>query len=282
MPKTTERVCTRPPALTMILFVTGFAAGCDALVVNQPPGNPKPPSSMGMPGATTSDAGASAVDTPAAPAVGAGGGPAVTPPVADAGGGGGSTADAGPGGNPSSACDYPAGAPELTTTRFPVGSVMPNLTFTREDGTETSFKDIRCNKKNRLLLWSVGGDLCHPCIGVAMSTTIPAWKALAGEGLFVLESINGSGELVGPMPFTEWRRQTGWPMDGDGIAVVREPQMKPYYVMARIVEAIPWEATIDLETMKVLHVAGLGFGGHPGDEGTGALRARLQALPPRK
>jgi hypothetical protein len=239
---------------------------------------------MGTPGAMPSDSGASAVDTPTAPAVDAGA-PAVMPPVADAGGGGGSggsTVDAGIGGNPSSGCDYPAGAPELTATRFPGGSVVPNLKFTREDGTEISFKDIRCNKKNRVLVWSVGGDQCHPCIGVAKSTTIPAWKALASEGLFVMESFNGYGGLVGPMPFPEWRRQTGWPMDTGGIVAVREPQMMPYYVMARIVNAIPWEATIDLETMKVLHVAGFGFGAAPGDEGTAALRAKLSALPPRK
>jgi hypothetical protein len=174
---------------------------------------------------------------------------------------------------PSDPCVYPAGAPAVADTRFQPGSIVPNLVFQREDGTTLSLLDIRCNRKNRLLVWLVGGDDCAPCVSSARSQEIPAWKALGAEGVFVLESFNGARFLVTSDPFPSWRRQTMWPPDGDSVALVHEPKMPPYYVVGRIIQEIPWNALIDLETMKVLAV--------DGSLSIPSLRMRLTQLPAR-
>jgi hypothetical protein len=184
------------------------------------------------------------------------------------------TAPAGPGPGAGAECDYPADAPTTIDTKFDVGTVVPNLVFTREDGSQVSLKDIRCNKKNRLLVWLVGGDNCPPCVSQAKAQEIPAWQALGTEGLFILESFNGKGFLVSRNPFASWRQKTTWPADGEGIALVREPTMAPWYVVGRVANAIPWRVMIDLQTMKVIT--------RSGSLGVDSLRMRLGQLPPRQ
>ncbi len=185
-------------------------------------------------------------------------------------------ADAGP--PPASGnCEYPAGAPMLTATRFQVGTILPNLSFQREDGSTFTFKDIYCNKKHRLLLWSVGGDNCSPCVAGAQDHSIPGWKALGADGLFVLESFNGQGVLLSAQPFPRWRQKTMWPADADGITLVREPQMPPWYVTGRVEDGLPFYLLADVENMKVLAFDAGYFG-----IGLNILRTRLMALPPRR
>jgi hypothetical protein len=183
------------------------------------------------------------------------------------------------GGGTTGDCTYPT-APELSAARFAVGTVAPNLTFYRENGSTLTFKDIYCNKKNRLLVWAIGGDLCSPCIGSAKVESIPAWKEMAADGLFILEDFNGKEYLVSKPPknpFVEWRGFTMWPPDADGIALVKDPPTMPYYFVGRVVGLVlPNTIVIDVATMKVLqnayHLTG----------GVGGLRTRLAALPMRQ
>ncbi len=177
-------------------------------------------------------------------------------------------------------CEYPAGAPTLAISRFTVGSIVPNLTFTRENGQPLSFKYIHCEKKNRLLYWAIGGDQCGPCIGTAKEFVVPAWKELASEGLFIMEGFNGRGYLVSQPPknpFAAWRGFVPtWPPDGEMIALVQEPSTMPYYYVGRVVSlVVPDTIVIDVATMKVLYVAYHWKAGIPG------LRAQLASLPPR-
>lgn len=198
----------------------------------------------------------SACESLVADSTGAGGaaGDSVDPDagvVIDPTGSGGTTPGAGgdPGSSPCS--EYPT-APELTATRFEVGTVVPNLTFKREDGTTVSFGDIRCDKKNKILYWTVGGDNCPPCIATARSMEIPANMELGSKGLFIMESFNGRRFLVSRSPWVGFRAKTLWPADSDSIGLFDEPTTPPYYVHGRISNAIPWTVVIDLETMKVL------------------------------
>ena len=184
---------------------------------------------------------------------GAGGGVVVDPNGEGSGeptGTGGSLTTPSPA--PAGTCGaYPDG-PELTATRFEVGSVVPNLTFTREDGTTVSFGDLRCNKNNKILYWAVGGDNCPPCIDTAKAMEIPANTELGSKGLFIMESFNGRRFLVSRSPWVGFRAKTMWPADSDSIGLFAEPATLPYYVQGRISNAIPWTVVIDLETMTVL------------------------------
>jgi len=240
----------RSRALTLFALMASLGA-CEGLVDK---GAPAPPNgSSGTGGAAGSavdpDAGVVVDPTGSGGAVGSGGssgtGGSVTAPDGGAGGAGGGPPASSPCG------DYPAG-PALTATKFEVGSVVPNLTFKREDGTSVSFGDLRCNKNNKVMYWTVGGDNCPPCVATAKSLEIPANAELGPKGLLIVASFNGKRFLVSKTPWTGWRTKTMWPADSDTIAVVDEPTTMPYYVHGRIVNAIPWTAVIDLETMKVL------------------------------
>jgi hypothetical protein len=170
------------------------------------------------------------------------------------------------------ACSYPE-APPLAETRFAVGSVIPDLLFYREDASELRLQQIHCDGKHRLLLWLVGGDECGPCVSQARSQEIPAWQALGPQGLFVLEGFNGRKMLVSDAPFARWREYTGWPPDGEHVALVTEPTSLPYYAVGHVTQAIPWNLLVDLATMKVIAVdARLSIP---------SLTMRLQQLAPR-
>lgn len=209
-------------------FGTGGANGSGS-------GGSRAPSGTG--GMTSGSGGTSSPGTGGAGTTGGSGG---------AGGAAAPTTDCGP---------YPTG-PALVDTRFQVGTVVPNLTFTKEDGSQVSFGTIRCNKKAKLLYWATGGDNCGPCVSNATRVEIPAWKELGEQGLTVLESFNGQKFLVSGAPFTNWRRKTMWPADSESIILANEPATKPFYAMGRVASAIPWMVTIDLETMKVVSLGG--------------------------
>ncbi|HET6283166.1 MAG TPA: hypothetical protein VFH73_19565 [Polyangia bacterium] len=193
--------------------------------------------------------------------------------VIDPTGSGGTSTGPGGGVDPgSSPCsEYPT-APELTAARFEVGTVVPNLTFKREDGTTVSFGDLRCDKKNKILYWAVGGDNCPPCIATARSMEIPANTELGSQGLYIMESFNGRRFLVSRSPWIGFRAKTLWPADSDSIGLLDEPTTPPYYVQGRITNGIPWTVVIDLETMKVLVTQ---------TRSVVTLRTLLAAAPPR-
>ncbi|MBC8131398.1 MAG: hypothetical protein H7X95_00345 [Deltaproteobacteria bacterium] len=168
---------------------------------------------------------------------------------------------------------YPT-APAIVDTQFRVGTIVPNLAFTREDGTPFTFQTMRCNKKVKLIYWATGGDNCGPCIDNATKVEIPAWKELGEQGLGMIETFNGQRFLVSRTPFVAWRQDTKWPADTDTIMVGLEPTTKPYYAMGRVISAIPWMITIDAETMKVLSL--------DATPSVARLRTQLAAATPRQ
>lgn len=243
--------------LTSLLVCIG---ACDALVGDGTP----PKGSSG----TGGGAGNSGDDD---------GGVVVDPTIGTGGIGGGPGTDGGIGpdgaGVAASPCGpYPVG-PELSATRFEVGTVVPNLVFKREDGTFVSFGELRCDKKNRLMYWAVGGDNCPPCIATAKATEIPAWNEMGAQGLLMLEVFNARRFLVSRSPWTNFRIKTMWPADNESIMLLDEPAGMPYYVFGRVTNGIPWVATVDLETMKVVSRS---------RGSVTSLRTQLMALPPRQ
>jgi len=261
---------TRHISFALVVATLGLTTGCQQALVGPSP---------------AVDSGAMPPDAGGAPDRAAGGGDAVeTAPPASTDASDSAkptdTAVADTPVGPPGACEYPAGAPNYLDSRFTVGSIMPNLTFTRENGSPFSLKDVHCDKSNRVLYWTVGGDNCPPCIAEAMNLMVPAWNAMGKDGLFVLEGFNGRNFLVSrpPVnPFAEWRRKTMWPPDGQGIAVVREPLSgePDSYVIPRIDTRMPWLAVIEVATMKVLY-SGVDL------PTVSRLRSYLDALPPRQ
>ena len=246
-------------ALALLLLAAGVSA-CEGLVGSgaQPPGtgggSGKIPINIDPSG--TDDAGGGgaggASDAGAGSATGGATGTGGMLPAAD----GGVAPDAGgAGGTPGASCPYPATAPTLEASTFKVGTIVPNLSFTKEDGSSISLAQIRCDKKKRLLFWTVGGDNCPPCVASAKSNEIPAAKELGPDGLVVMESFNGERFLVGKTPFPSFRMKTNWPADSDSILLADEPTTKPFYVVGRIkIDGIPYGFLIDLETMKILKI----------------------------
>jgi hypothetical protein len=235
------------------LLVSGVA--CEGLVAS----NPAPP--KGMTG--TGGAAGSSVDPDAGividPTLDAGTGGTTTGTGGAAGAGGAGT-DGGPapgaGGSgfpTTTPCgDYPV-APDLATTKFDLGTVVPNLIFKREDGTTVTLGELRCNKKNRLLYWTVGGDNCPPCISTAKAMEVPAAMELGPQGLLMMMSFNARRFLVSSSPWKGWRTKTMWPADNDSTLLVDEPMTMPAYAFPRITNGIPWSIVVDLETMKVVN-----------------------------
>ena len=148
--------------------------------------------------------------------------------------------------------DYPV-APDLATTKFDIGTVVPNLIFKREDGTTVTLGELRCNKKNRLMYWTVGGDNCPPCISTAKAMEVPAITELGPQGLLMMMSFNARRFLVSSMPWKGWRTKTMWPADNDSTLLADEPMTMPAYAFPRITNGIPWSIVVDLETMKVVN-----------------------------
>jgi len=237
-----------------LLSLLVSVAACEGLVADN--GAPQPP--KGTTG--TGGAAGSSVDPDAG---------IVIDPTLDAGTGGTTTGTGGAGGTSGTGgtVSRPDGGPVgtggggfPTTTPcgdYPVapdiGTVVPNLIFKREDGTTVTLGELRCNKKNRLMYWTVGGDNCPPCISTAKAMEVPAITELGPQGLLMMMSFNARRFLVSSMPWKGWRTKTMWPADNDSTLLADEPMTMPAYAFPRITNGIPWSIVVDLETMKVVN-----------------------------